>query len=162
MDEHICDGWEDDERTVPCRVCIEAAFSRAEYKRHRRQQLTKARRDDQRRQAEKASVPRTGVYFIHAPSVPGRVKIGYSDNVLMRLAHLQSGSPVEMELLGVARGGFELEAELHRRLAEHRLHGEWFTLDVRAARRLIWQVGGKWIDGEDPQIPSKDVATRDS
>jgi Meiotically up-regulated gene 113 len=37
-------------------------------------------------------------------------------------------SPVPLELLAIAGGGFRAETALHRRLAERRCHGEWFEL----------------------------------
>jgi len=68
-----------------------------------------------------------GVYFLRAA---GLVKIGRTSNVRVRLRKLQKTSPVELQLLLVLRRGSDdaktLEAELHRRFAEHRRHGEWF------------------------------------
>jgi hypothetical protein len=68
--------------------------------------------------------PSTFVYFI-AGSV-GAVKIGSARDVGKRLADLQCGSPIPLEVLATSEGGEKLEREYHRRFATHRLHGEWF------------------------------------
>lgn len=67
------------------------------------------------------------VYLIGSPDSP-LVKIGWSDNPKRRLRNLQSGSPVPLRLLAVYEGGHYVEAELHRRFADKRVHGEWFDL----------------------------------
>lgn len=54
------------------------------------------------------------------------VKIGVSDAPRKRIASLQTGSPFPLEVLAIVEGGYELEAELHRRFAAYRLLGEWF------------------------------------
>ncbi|MEV7282654.1 GIY-YIG nuclease family protein [Streptomyces sp. NPDC093111] len=56
------------------------------------------------------------------------VKIGWTDNPNRRLRDLQTGSPVVLQLLAVFEGGPIVEAELHRRFADKRRHGEWFDL----------------------------------
>lgn len=66
------------------------------------------------------------VYFIQAIE-GGPIKIGMSQNPERRLADLQVGSPVRLRIIGVAVGGQQREAALHRRLAKHRVHGEWFA-----------------------------------
>ena len=53
-----------------------------------------------------------------------RIKIGVSDDPQARLKSLQCGSSTRLRLLGSIDG--DLEAELHRRLSNSRLHGEWF------------------------------------
>ncbi|MFJ8028453.1 GIY-YIG nuclease family protein [Streptomyces sp. NPDC096311] len=67
------------------------------------------------------------VYLIGSPGSP-LVKIGWTDNPERRLRHLQTGSPVPLELLALFEGGHIAEAELHRRFADKRRHGEWFDL----------------------------------
>src|SRR5262249_47936749 len=53
-------------------------------------------------------------------------KIGWSKNPKKRLSSLQTASPDELVLLGTIQGGLEVETELHRRFAKHKLQGEWF------------------------------------
>ncbi len=66
------------------------------------------------------------VYFLQALD-GGPIKIGVSNNPEGRLASLQTGSPVKLRILGTAAGDQRREARLHRKLAAHRLHGEWFA-----------------------------------
>ena len=66
------------------------------------------------------------VYFIQ-PVDGGPIKIGIAAHVLGRLSGLQTGSPVELRVLGVIPGVRQsYEAELHERFAATRRHGEWF------------------------------------
>lgn len=65
------------------------------------------------------------VYFIQCTAGP--IKIGVAVDVEERLRTLQCGSPFELRLIARVPGGYDLEADLHRRLCEHRLHGEWFA-----------------------------------
>lgn len=67
------------------------------------------------------------VYLIGSAGSP-LVKIGWTGNPEQRLRNLQTGSPVPLQLLAVFEGGAIVEAELHRRFADKRRHGEWFDL----------------------------------
>lgn len=69
------------------------------------------------------------VYLIGSPGSP-LVKIGWTDNPKRRLRNLQTGSPVPLQLLALFEGGSIVEAELHRRFADRRRHGEWFDLGL--------------------------------
>ncbi|WP_186001595.1 GIY-YIG nuclease family protein [Streptomyces sp. IB201691-2A2] len=76
------------------------------------------------------STPRPDrVYLIGSPD-SALVKIGWTDNPKRRLRNLQTGSPVPLHLLALFEfeGGSIVEAELHRRFADKRRHGEWFDL----------------------------------
>lgn len=60
-------------------------------------------------------------------------KIGVANDVGDRMAGLQTGCPYELVLIMTC--GFETrtaattaEAGVHRNLAKHRMHGEWFDL----------------------------------
>lgn len=71
-------------------------------------------------------VTSTSVYFIQAVG-GGPIKIGYAANVATRLNALANSSPVVLRVIAVIDGGGRAEeAELHRRFAAARLHGEWF------------------------------------
>lgn len=66
------------------------------------------------------------VYFIQA-DIGGPIKIGMAFNVFERLSLFQMGCPFRLRVLGIIKGGdAHIESALHRRFAEHRLHGEWF------------------------------------
>ncbi|MFJ9493996.1 GIY-YIG nuclease family protein [Streptomyces sp. NPDC101224] len=67
------------------------------------------------------------VYLIGSPESP-LVKIRWSDNPERRLRHLQTGSPVPLQLLALFESGAVMETALHRQFADKRRHGEWFDL----------------------------------
>lgn len=56
------------------------------------------------------------------------VKIGKSYDVNARVRALQSGSPVELEIMRVIP--FDCERAMHVKYAHLRRHGEWFDLDL--------------------------------
>lgn len=70
--------------------------------------------------------PESQVYFLLAPTV-GVVKIGCSIDIVRRLGEIRLISPVILELIGTVPGGFNVEAAYHKRWAQLRQHGEWFT-----------------------------------
>ena len=71
--------------------------------------------------------PRTGIiYFICGGE---GVKIGFSTNHNIRLAALQSASPVPLTLTAQIAGTLQDERALHKRFKDYRLHGEWFRFD---------------------------------
>lgn len=55
------------------------------------------------------------------------VKVGHTIHVERRLDELQCASPHELRLLGSVRG--DHERQLHYRMHEHRVSGEWFALN---------------------------------
>jgi hypothetical protein len=65
------------------------------------------------------------VYFIEAA---GTVKIGTTTRLWARSRQLQASSPVRLAIVAVGVGDAVDEARLHERYAEHRSHGEWFTV----------------------------------
>lgn len=67
------------------------------------------------------------VYVVDAPG-SGLAKIGYSgpSGLLRRLRDLQSGSPLRLDLVALARGGTQLEAHWQNEFKAHRRHLEWF------------------------------------
>lgn len=76
------------------------------------------------------------IYFIRA----GRlyVKIGYCLAFPHgRMAQLQTGNPLELELIGLVEGSRKDEAEWHRRFRHLRVRGEWFrwTGELRKAAK---------------------------
>lgn len=72
------------------------------------------------------------VYFIRSGEL---VKIGYTTDVIARLAQLQTGSANELHLLAVIeRAAPSLERLLHSFFAETRVRGEWFSFTGTLAR----------------------------
>lgn len=73
------------------------------------------------------------VYFIAPEALLVRdedtqlVKIGYTRNSpSARLAALQCGSPLTLDLFAYTNGSEELERAFHQAFSECRSHGEWF------------------------------------
>jgi hypothetical protein len=82
----------------------------------------------------------TSTYVIEAVGT-GTVKIGKSTNVGARMATLQTSTPSELRLVAVLKG--DIENNLHRRFAAHRLNGEWFRFDdeIKSAIESIEKAG---------------------
>lgn len=66
------------------------------------------------------------VYFIQLGD-NGPIKIGSARDARKRVASIQCAHPERIRLLAITDGGHPEEGELHRRFAEYRLRGEWFT-----------------------------------
>lgn len=64
------------------------------------------------------------VYF--ARRSDGLIKIGSSMNVEQRMDQLSSGAAEKMELIGHMNGSTTFEHSIHKELAKHQKHGEWF------------------------------------
>src|SRR4030095_5826505 len=69
---------------------------------------------------------RTRIYFIQCQTTK-RIKIGLATDIPVRLAVIQALCPTQLILLTSIQGSHWAEAELHRRFADARLHGEWFS-----------------------------------
>lgn len=78
---------------------------------------------------------RRRVYFILRPA-SSIIKVGVSVNPARRLAALRTASGDALIMLGHVSGGCQIEAMIHRLLANFRFHGEWFH-DCDAVRLLI-------------------------
>lgn len=64
--------------------------------------------------------------FVYVVRSGSAIKIGKAVDVWDRIAGLQCGNPVKLELLYVVPGGHELETRFHRWLEHDCIHGEWF------------------------------------
>lgn len=72
------------------------------------------------------------VYFVSNESFGDDVyKIGYSDNVAMRIAHLNIGVPTPFKKEILLEGGNELEREVHQRFDQFRVESgrEFFSIE---------------------------------
>ncbi len=65
------------------------------------------------------------VYFVSAGH-GGPIKIGFSTNVVRRMAELQTANAHRLVLLGTVEGTMDTEAEFHVRFAHLRMEAEWF------------------------------------
>lgn len=109
----------------------------------------KERRDayDEERNGGRAALRH--VYLVRAEN--GLIKIGSALDVKLRLEELRTMSPVPIEIIGIFKyGGVDLEQLLHRELAVHRSHGEWFRVDVASVESALLRafeagrVAGVW------------------
>lgn len=80
-----------------------------------------------------SSSTRSKIYFVENVET-GRIKVGLTtSSVNARVAKLQTGSDCELRLLGVVTADESMgttEIQLHRRFAQWRYRGEWFTRDI--------------------------------
>ena len=68
----------------------------------------------------------TNLYLIQS-GMGGPFKIGISQNISARLQQLQCGSPFPLHVIHQVNGiDAKLERQLHNKLSQYRLHGEWF------------------------------------
>ena len=74
------------------------------------------------------------VYFIGG--VDGFVKIGWSNNILQRMATLQTACPVKLRILAICLGGCRDEHAYHHRFRRLRAEGEWFRLGPAIEREI--------------------------
>lgn len=90
------------------------------------------------------------IYFVEDQR--GLIKIGFTTNLKTRLGHIRGLVPVS--LLGSVAAERWHERAIHRKLAEHRAHGEWFAgaPDVRELIRAALQSG---VDALDLQFDER-------
>jgi hypothetical protein len=55
-------------------------------------------------------------------------KFGISNDPHERLADMQTGCPLYLDLWGICLGGRDLEKKIHDHLANYRIGGEWFSI----------------------------------
>jgi hypothetical protein len=97
------------------------------------------------------------IYLIQAEGV-GHIKIGFTDgDPMVRLAMLQTGSPVVLRLLGTLPGDETAEKNLHRQFASARVHGEWFK---PVAELLALVPGAEPLKCEGVEVVEQSVQIR--
>jgi len=84
------------------------------------------------------------VYFIQAET-DGLIKIGTSEDPLLRMGAMQSGCPVILKLLGCIKAGRLAEREIHERFAEERRHFEWFEPSDRLVAFIDFTLAEKGV-----------------
>jgi len=84
--------------------------------------------------------PGDGWIYLIGSADHKHVKLGTTENVARRLRELQTGSPVQLQVLWTSPGGRPLEKALHRKLDAYRQHGEWFDLSGHDPVELVRSV----------------------
>lgn len=92
------------------------------------------------------------VYFIRAIGV-NKVKIGYSVSPKWRLATLQTGSPLPLEMFGLCPGTPSTESDFHAKYANFHSHGEWFDLPEKEVNFLADRYGIAPIKAREERPP---------
>jgi hypothetical protein len=64
------------------------------------------------------------VYFIE--NERGEVKIGHASDVARRAGHLRTANAHKLDIVGVIRGGVEMERQIHAMFSNSRFYREWF------------------------------------
>lgn len=100
--------------------------------------------------ASPSSRPGYGFVYVVQSGDEYRFKIGYSVNLLRRMKALQTGSPVQLHLIGfyMTDDPWQHEAWWHQQLGLNRKHGEWFDLPLEALQRLACNF---LVFGRDPE-----------
>lgn len=82
------------------------------------------------------SIPKQFIYAIEARQSK-LVKIGFSTEPSKRIATLQTGCPEELLVVAIWEGSQADEHAIHSALREHRINGEWFTVNAEETRAFI-------------------------
>jgi len=95
----------------------------------------------------------TSLYFFEAP---GKIKIGISKNLKQRAADLRRQNGADLVLFAAVPGSWHLERHIHKKLSDHRLHGEWFAdnEEVRGVIKTVIKDGPAAIGFVEP-MPKK-------
>ena len=96
------------------------------------------------------------VYFIQSTE-GGLIKIGYSAKPQSRLATMQSGCPVPLQVLRIFPAILAIEGVLHFQFKEERRHGEWFYPSDRLVsliRSVPWGIYSTRLKDLGEPVPS--------
>jgi len=88
------------------------------------------------------------VYLIRAGE-HGPVKIGFSEDVTLRLTKMQADNHERLSVLRLLVGAQPEEALLHDRFANHHLHGEWYSY----SRLMLGDLGLLDVERPSPAEP---------
>ena len=75
-------------------------------------------------------------HLVYLFGAPGVLKIGFTTNVAGRFSNLRASVPMELSVLGLLRASRDVERDLHKRFAAHRLRGEWYR-DINEIREFF-------------------------
>ncbi|EAB6379051.1 GIY-YIG nuclease family protein [Salmonella enterica subsp. enterica serovar Altona] len=82
--------------------------------------------------------------YVLSSKMTGLTKIGYSSNIPQRIKALGNAGPDSLTLECLIPGGRDTESMLHRKFAEKRKHGEWFSLsssDIKGLKSIAIMQG---------------------
>jgi hypothetical protein len=84
-------------------------------------------------------------------------KVGKTVNVKVRLADLRILLPFQVEVVAIWKtsGYHQLERQLHKRLASHRINGEWFSLKRSEVTAIV--VDMAYLEVKDPALDFPNV-----
>jgi hypothetical protein len=88
---------------------------------------------------------RVGALYFISSDTQQAVKIGFAENVYMRLKSLQTGNPDELKLLAYVPCFAEAEVLLHRALKHKRIRLEWYPDDAEL-ETLIYELQDDMFD----------------
>lgn len=86
------------------------------------------------------------IYVVQAQN--GFIKVGVSANPESRAYTIHVHSPIPCRLIAKWPGSMADEQAVHRRLAEYRIHSEWFAA-VGDARAFVAEVFGRGVEVGD-------------
>jgi len=75
------------------------------------------------------------VYFIQSEN-GGPIKIGYSNDLVIRIRSLQNYYKQKFKVLAVIPGTYKTEKEIHRKFERYRIKGEWFKDVPRVLEKI--------------------------
>lgn len=107
------------------------------------------------------------VYLVKSKTRPRMFKIGRSANPYERLRSLQTGSPVELELVGFVACKSQMhmcdqETGYHRKYARSRRKGEWFQLSNRDFCKLEIEMNAGMLKAQEQERGERLNSTLDS
>lgn len=92
--------------------------------------------------------------YLYLIDCKGSKKIGVANDVVSRLAALQTGNPFPLELIVCFKfvSAEVVEKALHQKFQAARIHGEWFQLDSQEVAAFITLCAG--LGGEKIALPT--------
>ena len=90
-------------------------------------------------------------------------KIGVASDVGRRREHLQTGCPFELKVLTTfllknSKIAFEMEAEIHSRLAIFQTSGEWFEIPpTEAAKAIEEMISDLWRPAQSGSLKMEEI-----
>lgn len=86
------------------------------------------------------------IYFIQSNDY---VKVGYTSNIKNRHRKYVTENPEPIKIIGMCKGGFDVEKKIHKQLSDWHYRGEWFYL-TEASRLKITEIIRENRDNIEP------------